>query len=279
MRMDHQLRAAVVGLSGLLSSSALAAELPLWEIGAGVAAVGLPDYRGSDHRRTYFLPSPYLIYRGPLLKADREGVRASFFESDRLEINLSLNLAPVSGDEDNPSRQGMKPLRPMAELGPTADIELWRSSDGKRGLTLRLPVRAAVTLESSPRHAGWVFSPNLYWSARDPFGRSGWKFSLQAGPIVAARSHNAYFYSVRPEEAGPDRPAYAAPGGYAGAQAAAVLSKRFARHWIGAYARYDHLGGAVFNDSPLVRRRTALTAGIAVAWVFGVSSTTVKAED
>ena len=35
----------------------LAADEPLWEAGMGVAAVYLPDYRGSDHSRGYALPS------------------------------------------------------------------------------------------------------------------------------------------------------------------------------------------------------------------------------
>ena len=37
---------------------------PLWELGLGVAALRLPDYRGSDQSSTYLLPLPYVVYRG-----------------------------------------------------------------------------------------------------------------------------------------------------------------------------------------------------------------------
>jgi hypothetical protein len=52
-----------------------AAELPLWEVGAGVAVIDFPDYRGADERRVLVLPFPYVVYRGELLQADREGLR------------------------------------------------------------------------------------------------------------------------------------------------------------------------------------------------------------
>src|SRR5690349_18042596 len=68
-----------------------AADAPLWEAGAGVAAVNFPDYRGSDQRSSYVLPIPYFIYRGEVLRVDRESVRGRLFESENVELNLSLN--------------------------------------------------------------------------------------------------------------------------------------------------------------------------------------------
>jgi hypothetical protein len=38
--------------------------LPLWEVGAGVGVLNLPDYRGAESRSNYVLPVPYFIYRG-----------------------------------------------------------------------------------------------------------------------------------------------------------------------------------------------------------------------
>jgi outer membrane scaffolding protein for murein synthesis (MipA/OmpV family) len=277
--MNDFLRAALPGFLLFAALPGHTGPLPLWEVGAGVAVASLPDYRGSDVRNTYFLPAPYLIYRGQIFKADREGVRAAFYESDRLEINLSLNVGLAYGNKDNPLRRGMEALRPTLETGPTADVKLWRSADGKSVVDLRLPLRAAFTLSSSPRQVGWLFSPNLHWSVRDSGLAPGWKLSAQAGPIFATRSHHAYFYSVSPEEALPRRPAYAAPGGYSGTQIAAILSKRFSRYWVGAYMRYDNLNGAVFADSPLVQRRSSLATGVAVAWVFGTSGTMVDTEE
>lgn len=244
---------------------------PRWEVGLGLGVLSVPDYRGADTRSTYLLPAPYFIYRGEILQADRSGVRAALFESDRLELNLSLNASVPGRGDNSPLRQGMEKLRPIVEAGPTADLRLWSSGRHQARLDLRLPVRAAFTVESSPRHVGWLFSPNLLLQMSDPGGLRGWKLGLQTGPVYSSREYNRYFYGVGAGEAGPDRPAYAAPGGYAGMQAMATLSKRFSRYWVGAFLRYDHLGGAAFADSPLVRQRSAVTGGLAVSWVFGQS--------
>ena len=75
MRSFTPLPILLAFLLSLLSPSALAqTERPLWEAGLGVTALSFPDYRGSDHQRGYLLPLPYLIYRGQVFRADRDGV-------------------------------------------------------------------------------------------------------------------------------------------------------------------------------------------------------------
>lgn len=244
----------------------------LWEIGAGAGAINLPDYPGSDVRKTFLLPIPYVIYRGEYFRVDRDGLRSLFFESDRVELNLSLSLALGGKSNDNPIRRGMADLKPTAEAGPTVDLTLWQSPNEKIKLDFRIPVRAAITVESSPKPVGWLFSPNLQLALRDPAGWQGWRIALEAGPVFNNRRYNAHFYSVAAGEATAMRPAYAAPGGYAGSQIGLRASKRFARYWLGGFLRYDTLKGAVFQDSPLVRRQSAVTAGIGFAWVFSESS-------
>lgn len=265
--------------AGILALPAQAEQLPLWEVGAGLAVFDVPQYRGSDWRNTYALPLPYVIYRGKFLKADREGVRAALLESERLKINLSVNGTLPARSEDNPLRAGMQDLKPTVEIGPTIDVLLWKSADRKMALDFRIPVRAAFTIESSPRHIGWLSAPNLLLSVTDPGGWKGWKASAQTGPVFNSRRYNNYFYGVGTSEALPGRPAYEAPGGYAGTQAMLTLSKRFRQYWVGAFVRHDRLSGASFADSPLMERRSALSAGLAVAWVFGASSTMVEARE
>jgi outer membrane scaffolding protein for murein synthesis (MipA/OmpV family) len=252
---------------------------PKWEVGLGLGVLSVPDYRGADTRSTYLLPAPYFVYRGEILQADRSGLRAALFESDRVELNLSLNASVPGRSDNSPLRRGMEKLRPIVEAGPTADLRLWSSERQQARLDLRLPVRAAFTVESSPRHVGWLFSPNLLLQMGDPGGLRGWKLGLQTGPVYSSREYNRYLYGVSATDARADRPAYAAPGGYAGMQAMATLSKRFSRYWVGAFLRYDHLGGAAFAGSPLVRQRSAVTGGLAVSWVFGQSAARVQDDD
>ena len=260
-----------------IAFDACADEKPLWEVGLGLGAVAFEDYRGSDTTHAYPLPVPYIIYRGEYLQADRDGVRGKLFNQDWLEINVSGNLTtPVRNDRE---RSGMPDLRTTVELGPSFDFHLFKSNDGKYKLDLRMPVRAAETLQSSPRFIGGTFTPRFNLDIVDPFGYSGWNLGLALGPEFAVRRYNQYFYSVAPQYATPSRPAYQAAGGYAGTQSLVALSKRFPKFWVGTYARYDRLDGAAFVDSPLVQRRSYWSAGIGFAWMISQSSRLVHVPD
>jgi len=248
------------------------ADEPLWEAAIGVGAVEFPDYRGSSHSRVYPIPVPYFVYRGRFLQADRRGARAVFLDTDRMEVNLSLGASLPVDSSRNPVREGMPNLRPTLEFGPSLDLTLWQARDRLAKVELRLPLRGATTIEASPRFAGTQFSPTLNLDVLDPAGFGGWNLGLLAGPIFTDARHNRYFYEVRPEFATPQRPAYTVGGGYAGTQLIAALSKRFPKFWIGGFARYDVLGGAKFEASPLVTSKHYLAAGIGISWIVGESS-------
>ena len=248
---------------------------PLWEAGVGLGALILPDYRGSDESRAYLLPIPYLVYRGEFLKADREGVRAEFLDSDRVKLEFAFGASQPVRSSNNQARQGMADLKGSFEVGPSVSINLLRSDDRERRLDLRLPVSTGVTLGGGFRGIGWQTSPRLNLDIGDVAGFRGWNLGLATGPIFQSRKRDAYFYDVRSDDVRPDRPAYRSSGGYAGAQVLAALSKRFERWWVGGFVRADTLRGATFEDSPLVRRRSAFAAGLAAAYVFGQSTRTV----
>jgi len=261
------------------AAAARADEQPLWELGAGVSVLQFPAYRGSDEDRLFVLPVPYLIYRGEFVKADRRGLRGTFFDSDRAELALSLSASPPVSSERVDARAGMDDLEPTVELGPSLDLRLWRSTDERLRLGARLPVRAGITVSSQPESTGWQFTPQLTLDWRDPAGLDGWTLGLVAGPVFGDRRQHRYFYGVDARDATALRPAYDANGGYAGTQLLAALWKRFPRWWAGGFVRYDTLDGAVFRDSPLVTDRRYLAAGFAVIWLIGESSQRVSVDD
>ena len=171
----------------------------------------------------------------------------------------------------------MPDLHPTVEIGPSLDLELWRSDDRRTTLDLRLPVRTAVTVTNGMRDIGWVFTPRLNLEVQDVAGLTGWRMGLLAGPMVGSARNHAYFYSVAPQYATAERPAFEAEGGYAGSQFMLTVSKRYPKYWLGAFARWDSLAGAAFIDSPLVRQERYFAAGVGVAWILGESSTRVEA--
>ena len=280
MSRAHCSRAITRGLllaAGLAALPALAEQLPLWEAGAGVAAINFPEYRGSDERQSYVLPLPYFVYRGDFLQVDDQRVRGLFFKNERAEMDVSINGSVPVKSNDNGARRGMPDLDPTLEIGPSLNFFLYRSDDRNVKLDLRLPLRAVIATNlRHAKHAGWIFQPNLNIDVRDVLGNDGWNLGLLAGPVFADRRYHQYLYNVDPAFASADRPAYSASGGYAGSQFIAALSKRFPAFWVGGFMKWDTLQGAVFADSPLVRTRQYFTAGIGVAWVFARSANSVE---
>ncbi|HEY8101681.1 MAG TPA: MipA/OmpV family protein [Burkholderiaceae bacterium] len=276
----HHASKIIICVASLLPISLCHAEdRPLWEAGVGVGVITLPDYRGSNQSHTYVLPVPYFVYRGEYLKADRNGVRGMLYHSDSINLNISVGGNIPVHSKDNDARRGMADLKPAIEVGPTANFTLWRAADKKTKLEFRAPLRTGITVESSPKDIGWVFAPSLNLDIKDPAGMSGWNLSFLAGPIFNDRKYNDHFYSVSAADATPTRPAYQARGGFAGSQATMAISKRFPRFWVGGYTRYDSLAGAVFKDSPLVKKQNTISAGFAIAWVFNQSGQLVKVAD
>jgi outer membrane protein len=263
----------------LSAPAAQAEEKPLWEFGLGVGALAFPDYRGSDEARVYPVPVPYFVYRGPILKADRDGLRGRLFNREYVELDLSVGATiPVSSD-DNAARRGMPDLKPTFEIGPSVEVHLWRSQDRDVKFDLVMPLRVPITIESSPRSLQWMFAPRLNIDFENFGGHAGWNFGAGVGPVFAADKFHDYFYSVPAQFATPQRPEYRADGGYSGMHVLAAVSKRFPNFWFGAFLRYDWLGGAEFADSPLMRRENYLAGGFGIAWMIRESKRRVTTDD
>lgn len=259
----------------LFSLNAAAAQEPLWELGVGLSALSLPDYRGSSTTQDYLLPYPHIIYRGDFLEIDRDNIKGRLFTSDRIDLDISVAAAPPVNSDNNDARDGMDDLNPAAEIGPSLEILLFGSKEDS-GFFLKLPVRKVIATDLSDfTDAGWTFSPYLQYKDKHFFG--DWTFSASLGPMYATARYHDYYYGVDPVDAAAGRPAYSATDGYSGSRVTLTLDKRIGRdYWVGAFMRYDDLSGASFEDSPLVEQDHSLMAGIAFTWFFAHSSTMVE---
>jgi len=278
--------AALFGVGLALAGVARAELLPLWEAGAGATWLRLPDYRGSEQSRGHVLPVPWFVYRGEWLRADREGVRARLFDTDRVDLEISINgSVPVRSDR-NRARSGMPDLKPTLEMGPVLNINLWRNGASRDAspakLDLRLPVRVGVTVQDGRlRDVGLISTPNLNLDLKLPLHAPAgqrWNVGLQVGALAGDRRHHAYFYDVDPQYATTARPVYRAAGGAAGWQALVGVSRRFGPWWVGGFAKYDSLRNAAFADSPLVTATHHVSGGVAIAYVFAESARRVEAD-
>jgi outer membrane protein len=261
-------------------AAARSSERPLWEIGIGAIGLHVPDYRGAEESRSVAAPFPVLIYRGERLRADRDGLRGELFESDRIELNLSLGGALPVRSGDNEARRGMPRLDFLLEAGPTLNLTLARSGDRRNDTQLQLPVRTAFTLGGGRSdYVGAVFGPQLRQRWRDVPQLDLWSISVAIGPQFSSRRYHDYVYGIAPQFATASRPAYAAPAGYSGSQFSFGANRAYGRWRLFGLVRVDALHGAAFADSPLVRRRTTVAAGIGLAVILGESSRRVPSVD
>lgn len=269
---------AVIALSVICLATAQAQTegKPLWEVGAGLAAIDLPVYRGAQEHRKYLVPIPYFIYRGETFQIDRERARGLLFRRDKLEMDVSLSGSVPVRSKDSAARQGMPDLDPTLELGPSLNVHLYYSEDKKTNLDMRMPLRGVLGSDFKHVQAvGWLFHPRLDLNVHD-IERSGWNLGLTGGVIFSDQRYHRHFYDVAPQYATATRPAYTAGGGYSGTQLTLSLNKRYESYWTGGFVKWDNLNGAVFADSPLVRSREYFTIGFAVAWILDKSEKTVQ---
>jgi MipA family protein len=255
---------------------AKADEKPLWELGVGVSALRLPVYRGSNEFKNLALPLPYFVYRGERLKLDREGGRGLLFKTDRLELDISFSGSFPVSSVNNEARAGMPGLKATLEAGPLLIASLWHSEDQNSLLTARFPLRGVMT--SNFNGAGYVFQPQLAYDVRN-FAGTGWVAGIRGGPLFQSRAYADYFYGVPAAFSTSSRPAYQGSSGYGGYNVLVGGSRRYGNTWVGAFAKYDNLSGASFDDSPLIRKKQFFTVGLAISWIFAESSTKVQAND
>ena len=252
---------------------------PVWELGVGAGLLYIPDYRGSNESRFYVLPYPYVVYRGDILKVDKQKISGQVFKTDRVLLDISFyGSVPVDSDK-NSARAGMEDLDPTFEIGPALEFTLLENRESQYSLKFSFPVRAVFSTDfSSVTYEGWVVSPRLNFEKSDIIPQTGLHLGISAGPLFADSGYHDYYYTVEPGYATAWRPAYDADGGYSGSTLTIGLSKSYKQLKFNAFVSADFLDGAVFDDSPLVKTRTSIMSGVSVSWIFFKSAKTVAAD-
>jgi len=243
-------------------------QLSLWEVGLFGGIARLPHYRGSDEYTLYVLPLPYIIYRGEILKADRDGLKGIFWKGEHFETGMSLSGSPPVPD-DNEARDGMPDLGAIMELGPMLKYFV---TDRKNPdpLFITAAARAAISVDTDDfgmDYQGLSGGLKAVYRNRSWLQDQGIALGAAASIDFADQVYNSYFYDVDPAYATASRPAYSTDGGYAGFSFSINASKKITDRWaIGAYYRWDNISGAVYSDSPLVKTENNHIIGCALIW-------------
>ena len=264
--LGPQLVFAVVEPTGELPVSPR--EKALYELGIFGGMAYLPDYPASNQSRPKWLAAPYFIFRGHVVRADREGARARLARNRLFDVEMSFSGSFATNSSGNEARRGMPDLDYLAEIGPRLSFPL-SDLGGFGKLNLFLPLRAVFSTNFSRfNHRGFTVTPALYARLWD-FLRPGWFGIAQLTANFSDRQNSAYFYDVAPEFARPDRPFYDARAGYMGSDfLAGLLIPIGARVRLFTGAQFLDHDGSANTASPLFKQRTNVTAIVGLSYMF-----------
>lgn len=259
---------AVILLSAFISSNAYAEQpgmvdinpdnldkevLPLYEIGLGAGWASIPHYPASDDSNEYYFPFPYFVYRGNVLRADRQGVRALFYETPDMEVNFSFDGTPPVDSSKDDARRGMDNMDALLEVGPAVRYKLW--DDFGQNLSVNVPVRFATAVGGHGlEYEGILFNPQLRYSNNRVYDKNT-RFVATLGPKFAYNGLNDFYYTVEPQFQTATRPTYFAEDGYIGTEASFGSFYSFlpdVNLFFGASFTYN--GGNINENSPLYRQ-------------------------
>lgn len=252
-----------------LTAQAQETALPLWEVGLAGGFAATPSYPAAAERTSRALALPYLVYRGEVLRADREGVGARLIYTRDVEFDIGLAASLPSRSTDSPARTGMPDLGTLIEVGPRLKWIVARPAPGSR-LQIELPLRAVLEFNSGVKRQGLVFEPELKYEKHD--ANDDLRLNASASLVLGDRSLNSYFYGVTPEYSTTLRPAYEAQAGLIATRLSLSGSKKLNPDIrLFGFVRFESYAGAANLNSPLYRQSTGTSVGLAFAWTLGRS--------
>lgn len=242
----------------------------IWELGAGLAAINLPLYAGSDESKNYVIPFPYVRIKSKYLEID-DGIRGFLFESPDLRINISADFGIPVNSEDSDVRTGMEDLNTVIQVGPS--LEMIFAGGRKQAFEFRLevPVRLAIATDiKQTENVGWIVEPRLTYETLRPF-KKGWAYEVSGGIKYASKEYHQYYYDVTAPFVTANRAFFAADKGYSGFFLDLVGSWREKEMFYFATVRYQNLSSTVFEGSPLLEDSNYISVGLGVVWFFADS--------
>ncbi len=257
-------------LSGVNPAVTSAAPIPaLFELGIFGGYGYIPDYPASDQNSHRFILLPYFIYRGNVVRSDREGMRAKLIRSERVDLELSFAGAFPVNSSDNRARRGMPDLDYTGEIGPRLAITLSKFQDRGR-LRILVPVRAVFSsdFKTNFTHRGYDFAPTLALTWFD-FLHRDWTAVFQTVSNFGNRQLQGYFYDVDAQFASSDRPYFRAREGYLGVDVFNGLAIPIGNHFrIFNGIQVSFHQGAANQASPLFRQETNFVYVVGVSYIL-----------
>ena len=239
----------------------------LWELGVGLGDINVPLYPGTNERKNYLLPYPYLKLETDYIKID-EGIQAYLFKSQNVRLDITLDLGLPVNNGDSKLRSGMPKLNTVFQLGPSLEITLQGGKKKPSELRLELPLRTAIASDiKNTDNIGWLFEPRISYE-KNRLANNSWTYSVTAGLRYATKDYHAYYYDVATQYASAQRPAFHADKGFTAYLLDATSTYRHKNiiYWV--FARHMNLKDAEYESSPLVNDTSYFMLGAGITWII-----------
>jgi outer membrane protein len=254
-----------------------AQQLPKWELALGAGAVSLPFYPGSASSRAFVFPAVIPLYRGKYLKLDDDGLRGELYDSDRFDLDFSVDFNIAVDSDDVEERLGMPDLNNIVQVGPSLEWVL-KKYDNDEWL-FKLGLRAAFAVDGVDiNDTGFTTNPQITWYRGFDAWQRDWRFGVTGGLLFGSEKYHDFYYQVDPEFITAERRQFDAGGGFSGFRGIATLVSRNPTSWIAFFARYENYSGASYEDSDLLSASDGFTVGFVYSRFLFRSKTLVNAE-
>ena len=234
--------------------------------GAGVLSMRLPHYRGANQTKDYYLPTPYIIYQGDELEAESAVLIYKFLHNKFFSIQLSVNGGLKVDSDESEARSGMPPLNYTFEVGPMFIFHLYQTDT--LGLQFEFPIRQVFNTDFTDLHMTGISAAAYLTLYLDAPNQLDWGLEIFSGPLWGDHKLHNYYYTVRPEYELATRATYQAHSGYAGYLLGIIGKYKIGHFIMHPFLRYDNLSHAVFEDSPLVKKKSYAMFGLGLYYLW-----------
>ncbi|PWU22542.1 MAG: hypothetical protein C5B49_00405 [Bdellovibrio sp.] len=252
----------------------------LWRLGMGVGVIRLEHYPASADVRDYFIPFPIFEYLGDVVRADdQSGARAFLLKDESWSLSFTFGGFPMLKSSEDQVRQGMPDLPWAVYIGPQFKKKMgsWE---------YHLAAYQGVTTDLSVTHVnGAFFEAEMQYQWAVDITPSKWTGKLWTeGHLTLTlngfdENFAALYFTVAPEYATPDRPAYRARGGLLSKEFSYLQSFHTGRTWLYLQSSLSNYDISANRMSPLHRSDHNWTFFVGLAYdLFSSSKESIPEE-
>lgn len=239
----------------------------------------VPAYPSSSVKNDRFFGAPWIIYRGDKVQVKEGGVELKAFQSEKLIVDIGLGAALGSDASDTPLRANLPDLDFILQLGPRFTVPMIdKTVDGIR---TRFNWISGLRLAVSTDFRSLDFQGPLA-TTELRFRKTGYlnnnlEFNASVGTTFLGDQLMDYFFSVDPQFATPERPAFDAEAGFLSLElGAGIIYKPTPKLTTAFVLGVTSHEGSGIDESPLFEDTITTQALVAATYTIFQSKRKVR---